>query len=479
MSTKKGKARTRLPSGQLTFMFTDIVSSSLIQNDMPGESTRERSQAFIGSIKNPHDEIINSCADAWDGTFVKDRGDGFLFVFKTAEDAVLSAVEIQERLTRAAIDTPRGPLQIRIGLNTGSGEIVGGDYVGADVNKAERVQSHCRPGQVFISSETHGLVRGKLRSLSFVDRGLKVMKGFSEKHRVFLAARANQTAPKDGDDSRSSEQKVTQDYVERRSDLSLAVPLSTPEPVVIIGDPNEERFEWFKKLMAEVYLTQAVQAKTLEEVKQVARNLSLSNTVSFRVVFLADSLPLSVNLGKADPRINFILLEEMDELIESDLCCLVTGKQKPHLDGLKRQVQIVHTPTSSTKNVNAKNERERFMKELSGLRRIRPVEIAPLTNGADQINAFAEITSWDKSDDGFGQLLNLLRASLAGNGLTTLQLTSLGKGFSGTQLFGVTVTSKEGTKKYVLKLHDSLPGLESKCAQTIKRAELSIVICQS
>jgi class 3 adenylate cyclase len=474
MPTKKSKARTRLPSGQLTFMFTDIVSSSLIQNDMPGESTRERSQAFIGLIKNPHDEIINSCADAWDGTFVKDRGDGFLIVFKTAEDAVSSAVEIQEQLTRAAIDTPRGPLQIRIGLNTGSGEVVGEDYVGVDVNKAERVQSHCRPGQVYISSETHGLVRGKLRSLSFVDRGLKVMKGFSEKHRVFLAARANQKAPKDGYDSRSSEQKVTQDYVERRSDLSLAQPLSTPEPVVIIGDPNDERFEWFKKLLAEVYLAEAVQAKTLEEVKQVARNLSLSNTVSFRAVFLADSLPISVNLGKADPRINFILLKEMDELIESDFCCLVTGKQKPHLDGLNRQVQIVHAPSSTAKNLNKKKaERERILGELAGLRQIRPVEIAPLTDGTDQINAFAEITSWDD------QLLNLLRASLAGNGLTTLQLTSLGQRSSGTQLFDMTVTSKEGTKKYVLKLHDSLPGLERKCEHPIKRAELSIVICQS
>jgi hypothetical protein len=431
---------------------------------MSGNTSRERSKKFIDHIKRPHDEIVKSCVRAREGVIVKGTGDGFLIVFQDPEDALWSAMTIQERVKSAAIVTPRGPLQIRIGLCTGYGKREGKDYVGDAVNKAQRVQSLCLPGQVCISSETHGLVEGKLPGLSFDDLGLKEMAGFGNQR--FFAA---QTVHEDGYHSTSITQEVTQDNQELSSDLNLSDNTSTRKPVVIIGDPDEERFKWLKKVLAEVYLTDALHAKTLEEVKQLARDLSVK--VSFRVVFLADSLPLSVNFGKADPRINFSKLEELEEFYESDFCCLLTSKQKLHLDGLQRQPQIVRAPSLTAKNLNEKAERDRILSELSGLRRIRAIQIQPIED-------LKNITFWDESnttlrqqirslsdshdlDDGLKQLLHLFRASLAGDGLTRLQLTSMGQGLSGTQMFGVAVTSEEGTKQHVLKLRDSSQKLES------------------
>src|SRR5205823_1566931 len=111
-----------LPSGLVTFMFTDIVGATDMKGMMPGATSGERQDAFLEKVKAPHDTIITDRVSARGGCVVKSIGDAFLIAFADAEKAVLCGVETQQRLSTASIRTPDGVLQIRIGLNSGYAE---------------------------------------------------------------------------------------------------------------------------------------------------------------------------------------------------------------------------------------------------------------------------------------------------------------------------------------------------------------------
>jgi class 3 adenylate cyclase len=473
----KPKSKSRLPSGYLTFMFTDMVFSSEIQERMSCELSSERAAKFLNLIKKPHDKIVLSRVNGRDGEIVKDTGDGFLVVFKDPEKAVFCGVEIQEHLKDAAIDTQtsRGKLQVRIGLSTGNAKLTNNDYIASVVNLASRVEKLCTPGQVYMSSETYGAVEGKLPSLSFRKLGLRKVEGFG-KQRLYSVARLNQTESEVRSKTLAPKLNLVRgEGDEVLSRFDLAGDPSFRKPVVLLGDDDEERFEWFKKLLAEVYLTDAVRATTLEAVKKLARDLS--ERVTFRVVILADSLPLSGEFRKADPRINFSKLEEVEELYESDFCCLVTGNHKPNLKGLQRSPQIVHAP-SMTGAEPRKANRERVLIELAKLRRIRPVRVLPDAEISDRVTALEKITVWDHSDgilrrqirslselhdldDGYEHLLHLLRDSISCESLAKMEIKALGQGMSGARVFRVIATRGKKPKEYVVKLRDTLAELET------------------
>src|SRR5437588_4463159 len=168
MPMKKGKPNTLLPSGLVTFMFTDIEDYTSIKPKMDGRFSMERQAAFVKDIKEPHDEIIKRSFTKNGGTKVKDTGDGFLIVFRDVEKAVFCGVEIQENLRRRDIHLPNGAgsLRIRIGLHTGMAEPKGGDYPSEATDMAKRIQEIGKAGDVFLSTETHVLVRNKIRGVS-------------------------------------------------------------------------------------------------------------------------------------------------------------------------------------------------------------------------------------------------------------------------------------------------------------------------
>jgi len=183
-----------LPSGVVTFMFTDIVGSTQMKKKMPGDFTREREEAFVRLIKEPHDDIVAECVKTRGGFIIKSTGDGFLIAFADAEKAVLCAVEIQEKLNAAAISTPDGPLQIRIGLNSGHAEPRSGDYNASAVDKTARVESKAGYGQVYLSRETHAIVFDKVRNVSFISAGNHEMKGVGDEE-LFVVFRTGQALP--------------------------------------------------------------------------------------------------------------------------------------------------------------------------------------------------------------------------------------------------------------------------------------------
>lgn len=169
--------RVPAPSGLLTTMFTDIVSSTQLKNSVPGETSARRDAAYRTKIKGPHDAVVLACIQEFDGYVINSTGDGYCVTFIDAEEAVLCALQVQERLRLSPIPTPLGPLQLRIGLHTGMTGATGGDYTAVTLDKTARVQSQAQGGQVFISRETHALVAGKMQGITFETAGTFDLKG--------------------------------------------------------------------------------------------------------------------------------------------------------------------------------------------------------------------------------------------------------------------------------------------------------------
>jgi len=135
-----------LPSGTLTFLFTDIEGSTKLVRELGPEA--------YGDVLSQHRDLLRSVWAAQHGTEVGTEGDSFFVVFASAPAAVAAAVEAQRALASAQFPHGVGTLRVRMGLHTGLGVVSNGTYVGADVNRAARVAAAANGGQVVLSSAT-------------------------------------------------------------------------------------------------------------------------------------------------------------------------------------------------------------------------------------------------------------------------------------------------------------------------------------
>src|SRR5690242_1957977 len=140
---------TDLPTGTVTFLFTDVEGSTRLWQDHP--------DAMKDALAR-HDEILRDAINAHDGHLVKTTGDGVHAAFGTAQNALAAAVTAQRSLT--AESWPEiGALRVRMGAHTGAADLRDGDYYGTAVNKAARLMSVAHGGQIVLSHATEELVR--------------------------------------------------------------------------------------------------------------------------------------------------------------------------------------------------------------------------------------------------------------------------------------------------------------------------------
>ena len=109
-----------LPSGVVTFLFTDIEGST-----RRWEADPEVMRAALAD----HDEVLRTAIEAQGGRVFKHTGDGVCAVFTSPRAAVDAAVAAQQALE----------LPVRMGISTGEAELRGSDYFGAVLNRAARV----------------------------------------------------------------------------------------------------------------------------------------------------------------------------------------------------------------------------------------------------------------------------------------------------------------------------------------------------
>src|SRR6266496_754764 len=137
-----------LPTGTVTFLFTDIEGSTRLLQRL-GEGYRV--------VLERHHDLMRAAVRAANGHEVRTEGDAFFVVFRSPLEAVGAAVAAQRAL--AASDWPHGqPLRVRMGVHTGEGVAGGDNYIGLDVHLAARIAAAGHGGQVLLSEATRALV---------------------------------------------------------------------------------------------------------------------------------------------------------------------------------------------------------------------------------------------------------------------------------------------------------------------------------
>ncbi|MBV9324103.1 MAG: AAA family ATPase [Chloroflexi bacterium] len=145
---------TTLPTGTVTFLFTDVKGSTAAWIQDP----RTMSVALAR-----HDALIEELVAAHAGQVVRPRGEGDsrFAVFARASDAVAAACAVQIALLQEPWPL-REPLRVRIAVHTGEADLRLGDYYGPAVNHCARLRAAAHAGQVLISAVTSDLVRESL-----------------------------------------------------------------------------------------------------------------------------------------------------------------------------------------------------------------------------------------------------------------------------------------------------------------------------
>jgi YVTN family beta-propeller protein len=143
---------TELPSGTVTFLFTDIEGSTQLL---------KRLGPLYGDVLSEHQRILRAAFAAHGGREVDTQGDSFFVAFRRAKDAIAAAVDAQRDL--AAHAWPEGEaVRVRMGLHTGEPQVGEDRYVGLGVHKAARIGAAGHGGQVLISRATRELVEDEL-----------------------------------------------------------------------------------------------------------------------------------------------------------------------------------------------------------------------------------------------------------------------------------------------------------------------------
>jgi len=142
-----------LPSGTVTFLFSDIEGSTALLKQL-GDDRYARLLA-------DHRQILRDAFGAREGQEIDTQGDAFFYSFPRARDAVSAAVEAQRGL--ASYQWPDGVIvRVRIGLHTGEPAMGEEGYTGLDVVRAARIAAVGRGGQVLLSETTRALVGSDL-----------------------------------------------------------------------------------------------------------------------------------------------------------------------------------------------------------------------------------------------------------------------------------------------------------------------------
>ncbi|MFL5798033.1 MAG: ATP-binding protein [Actinomycetota bacterium] len=141
---------SRLPTGTVTFLFTDIEGSTrLVQSLGP------KWQAVL----EEHNRLMREAIRGVGGVDLRTEGDAVFAVFESAQAAVSAAVAAQRAIASAPWPEP---IRVRMGLHTGEGEPGGDEYVGLDVHRAARIAAAGHGGQVLLSGATKALVERAL-----------------------------------------------------------------------------------------------------------------------------------------------------------------------------------------------------------------------------------------------------------------------------------------------------------------------------
>ncbi len=177
-SDRPSASRSPLPTGTLTFLFTDVEGSTRLWD-------QHSSQMRAALVR--HDQVIEALVEREGGTLVRPRGEGDsrFAVFKAAVAAAVAAIDIQRALVREPWP-PEAQLRVRIALHTGEADLRDGDYYGSVVNRCARLRGIAHGGQILVSDTSADLIRDRLPASAVLrDAGTHRLMDLSSPEHVF------------------------------------------------------------------------------------------------------------------------------------------------------------------------------------------------------------------------------------------------------------------------------------------------------
>jgi class 3 adenylate cyclase/DNA-binding beta-propeller fold protein YncE len=165
-----------LPSGTVTFLFTDIEGSTRLLKLLGSR---------YGDVLSEHQRLLRTAVAEAYGQEIETQGDSFFVAFRRGKDAVLAAVGGQRAI--AAHSWPDGVrVAVRMGIHTGEPTVGPDRYVGLGVHRAARICAAGHGGQVLLSNTTRDLVEDELPAdVAVRDLGEHHLKDIDRPERLF------------------------------------------------------------------------------------------------------------------------------------------------------------------------------------------------------------------------------------------------------------------------------------------------------
>jgi predicted ATPase/class 3 adenylate cyclase len=159
---------TVLPTGTVTFLFTDIEGSTRLLQGLGRE--------HYAALRAEHYQLLQAALATHGGSEVDSQSESSFMVFSTAGQAVAGAIAMQRAL--AAHPWPAGAsVRVRMGLHSGTAQLADGHYIGLDVHRAARIAAAGHGGQVLLSQTTRDLVETDLPAdVTLRDLGMHLLK---------------------------------------------------------------------------------------------------------------------------------------------------------------------------------------------------------------------------------------------------------------------------------------------------------------
>ena len=216
-----------IPSGTVTFVFTDIEGSTKLLQEL-GDTYQQ--------LAREHRRIVRDAFSARDGAEVDTQGDAFFFSFPRARDAVAAAVDAQRALREH--EWPRGKeVRVRMGLHTGEPQVGDEGYLGLDVVRAARISAAGHGGQILISETTRALLGNNLPDGSTVhDLGEANLKDIQHEHvyQVSVDGGPSEFPPLKADRTKTASETLAERieaHVERELERAFTGGSTTKAPV--------------------------------------------------------------------------------------------------------------------------------------------------------------------------------------------------------------------------------------------------------
>jgi predicted ATPase/class 3 adenylate cyclase len=159
-----------LPTGTVTFLFTDIEGSTRLLHEL-GDA--------YADVLAEHRRVLRNAFAEHGGAEVDTQGDAFFVAFARATDAVAAAADAQRALVSA-------PMRVRMGIHTGEPLRTAEGYAGMDVHRGARLAAAGHGGQVLLSQTARELVGDDLSTeYALLDLGEHVLKDLTRPRRIF------------------------------------------------------------------------------------------------------------------------------------------------------------------------------------------------------------------------------------------------------------------------------------------------------